>query len=298
MKILVDARPLHDPRPGGVTRVTDGLLRALPGQSTNAEYILGTTGMRDPVTSIPLTHRLHTQIPNKAWSAGCLAGLCAFDALAPQADRVFLPNIGFVGSLTKPYTLLVHDVAYWIEPRWFSPRARLWHIATRARRTIERAQHIVCLSARTAYDVKHVLGVDPSRLSIIQAGLHAQDMAPSASPLPEALISRRFVLAFGAHDPRKNATCAVNAVRALRSMPAYADVQLVLVGSALPREPWITPLAYPSRDELRTLYAHAACVLYPSWYEGFGIPLHEASVFGTPCISSTDRKSTRLNSSH
>jgi glycosyltransferase involved in cell wall biosynthesis len=44
---------------------------------------------------------------------------------------------------------------------------------------------------------------------------------------------------------------------------------------------------FQSRAQLQTLYAQASCVAYPSWYEGFGIPLHEASVYGTPCISST-----------
>ncbi len=275
MKILVDGRPLHDPHPGGVTRVTDGLLRSLPQQSTDSEYLIGTTGARDPLTSVPFTSHVHKRIPNKLWSAGCLLGIHAFDHLAPQADALFLPNIGFLGLINKPYTLLVHDVASWIEPRWFSPRARLWHIITRSRETIQRAHHIVCLSARTAYDVERILGVPASRISVIQAGLHPEDLLPATIPLSPSLAGRRFVLAFGANDPRKNIGCARVAMRALQSLPAYTDMQLVLANGAT------------SRAELRTLYTHAACVLYPSWYEGFGLPLHEASVFGTPCLSST-----------
>ncbi|MSR85127.1 glycosyltransferase, partial [Candidatus Uhrbacteria bacterium] len=46
-------------------------------------------------------------------------------------------------------------------------------------------------------------------------------------------------------------------------------------------------LTHPSDSAIATLMKHASTFLYPSWYEGFGIPLHEAARFGTPCISST-----------
>ena len=71
--------------------------------------------------------------------------------------------------------------------------------------------------------------------------------------------------------------CLVAAVEALRRSEKFSDVRLVLIGRDLKR---------PTDAAVVTLMRHACAFLYPSWYEGFGIPLHEAARFGTPCIAS------------
>ncbi|MFA6430023.1 MAG: glycosyltransferase, partial [Patescibacteria group bacterium] len=72
--------------------------------------------------------------------------------------------------------------------------------------------------------------------------------------------------------------------------PTFENVRLVLVGkpnipsSALKD---VTVLDRPNDRALAALYKNAAAFLYPSWYEGFGLPLHEAAQFHTPCLAST-----------
>jgi len=138
-------------------------------------------------------------------------------------------------------------------------------------------------------------------------------------------LSTPYILALGVGDKRKNVGTAIEAVRRLRDDEASHDVELVLVGkistppsdSRLPTpdsrratcderratpdvrshpdfasglpipDSWLHFIHRPSDGELAALYKNAAAFLYPSWYEGYGLPLHEAASFGTPCIAST-----------
>lgn len=171
--------------------------------------------------------------------------------------------------------LLVHDISFLIEPRWFKLRGRIWHHAVHARRLIKEAKHLFAVSERTKQDLITQVSIPAERITVIPIGL---DHVEPFAKLPPTLEGKRFVLAMGYGNPRKNAGCAIAAVDALRRSAKFSDVSLILIGRDLKR---------PSDAAVITLMKHASAFLYPSWYEGFGIPLHEAARFGTPCIAST-----------
>ena len=84
----------------------------------------------------------------------------------------------------------------------------------------------------------------------------------------------------------------MRAVEDLRREKDFSDLELILVGAGLVPPPlvdgsWVHHIQRPSDSELAALYSNASAFLYPSWYEGYGLPLHEAAAFGTPRIAST-----------
>ncbi|MBU0540258.1 glycosyltransferase family 4 protein [Patescibacteria group bacterium] len=285
MRWLIDARPLADPAQGGVSRVTRGLLEAFISLEKKDEIALATTGAKKPCLNLPhdaACRHFHFHVPNKLWSIGAIAGIIALDREAERRigkiDAAFLPNLGFVGARqSRPYVLLLHDLSFLIEPRWFSLKTRLWHKAVNAKRLIRRAAHLLAVSEKTKRDAIRLLNIPAERITVIPIGqtLNFSDIPPSSFHLPH---SSKYILAMGGNDPRKNIRTAIAAVEELNRAPVFADIHLIIIGRDIIR---------PSDNELASLYRNAAAFLYPSWYEGYGLPLHEAAQFGTPCIAST-----------
>jgi glycosyltransferase involved in cell wall biosynthesis len=347
LNILVDARPLVDPAGGGVRRVTKSLLTHLLDQMPDVAFTFVTTGAARPTIPHPfdasprVTH-IHINLPNKLWSLLAMFGTAVLDREASkmqkvQFDGTILPNIGFTGFLTIPYVLVLHDLSFIMEPRWFTPKVRLWHQSVNARDQIRRAAKLICVSETTARDTERLLGIPKDRIETFRVGVRGETVDESRiipirpsdfegrmnhesrglecsvprppAPLPSSLPSlptarprdratvrlRRmpspYVLAFGETNPRKNIATAIAAVERLRQEEAFGDLRLIIIGArdgqaTRDASPWIVRMNNVTDEELDSLYAHAYAFLYPSWYEGFGLPLHEAARFNIPCLAS------------
>ena len=299
MKLLVDARPIVDPHMGGVSRVARALIFAYAETFPQDELICVTTGWRRPILPDALrlrpnvTHR-HYRIPNKLWSIFAWLSSCVHCSLLTahlSCDAIFLPNLGFIGALPQhiPTVLLLHDLSFLIEPRWFTWQQRLWHRAVRAQNLIRSATRLLAVSETTKQDAVRLFGIPTDRIAVIPIGPTLSAMLGVHEVFK---TNGHYVLALGANDPRKNVATAIESVRELRMNEEFRDVTLTIVGASkrhdrmsLPE--WIRTVTRPSDRELVKLYANAAAFLYPSWYEGYGLPLHEAAMFGTPCIAST-----------
>lgn len=298
--LLFDARSLAA-HTGGVPRVARRVLAHLHASRPDVRIVHMTTGWR---TMDARPDALHLRIPNKLWSLACVIRLTSLDRVATRMmrtsfDELILPNVGFVGIPRIPYTLVVHDVSFLIEPRWFSRHVRLWHRLVGAERLIRNASAIWCVSNTTARDVERLLGVSTERMTVLPpeviAGGTASDLPmPSDGP---AEITGPYVITFDG-SPRKNAATAIATVARVREDARFKNLQLVIIGSpSLPfrnseleiknvAPGWIIRKTSVTDAELEGLYQHAAALLYPSWYEGFGLPLHEAARFGIPLIAS------------
>ncbi|HWQ99954.1 MAG TPA: glycosyltransferase family 1 protein, partial [Candidatus Methylomirabilis sp.] len=252
----------------------------------------------------------HIPVPNKLWSAMTMLGTASLDREVAgrtntPVDAVLLPNLGFVGRLSAPYALILHDLSFLIEPRWFSPKTQLWHRAVGATQLIRGAARLFAVSETSARDAERVLAIPRDRIETFHPGIpNLNSVTPI--PSPESPVPTPFILAFGEPNPRKNVATAIAAVAKLREEPEFTDLHLIIVGPTprvqfpVPSPPaslrealragsqqnWITRLSHLSDPELTDLYGHASALLYPSWYEGFGLPLHEAARHGTPCLAS------------
>jgi glycosyltransferase involved in cell wall biosynthesis len=289
MKVLIDARSIVEPTRCGVQRVAESLVAAYAASFPEDQLICVTTGSVKP--SLPpsiadqknVTHS-HIHLPNKLWSVLCIFRMTSLIRYAEhrtgKIDAAFFPNIGFIGrNATRadaPSILLLHDLSFIIEPKWFSLKQRIWHRAVRATQHIRNATHLLAVSERTKNDAHRLLGIPLERISVIPIGPTNEGARRGVTHHDPT--SKRYALVLGGSDPRKNARTAITAVNQLREEEHYRDIECTILGAQSPR---------PSDDELQSLYANAAVFLYPSWYEGYGLPLHEAASFGTPRVASS-----------
>jgi len=324
MRIIVDARPMAEPISGGVGRVAFELVDAFAAANPDAEIVCATTGSAPThlprrLLGKPNVKHVHLKIPNKLWSLASMLGLVSLYASVQRrcgpADAFFMPNLGFVGRLPDNTisVLLLHDLSFLIEPRWFTLKQRLWHRAVKAKRLIRGATRLLAVSGTTRRDATRLLGIPADRIEAIPLGPTLATDAPGKDGgRSDGDAPGRYILALGSNDPRKNAATAVAAVRELRKENGFEDIGLVLVGNnrnvaldgaqapdkglSLPPSDavaqddgfsWLRSASHPTDAELAALFAGASAFLYPSWYEGFGLPLHEAAACGTPRVAST-----------
>jgi mannosyltransferase len=184
---------------------------------------------------------------------------------------------------TLPSVVTVHDFAY---ERYVGGLAG-WFNSAQIRAAIRPAQAIICISAATRDDLLDLVGVAPGQaVHVIHNGVDEV-----FGPLPAARSqSRPFVLFVGVRKRYKNFGFV------LQAMSRMSEVELVCVGGG-PLEAGeladiphairqrIKHAGYVSDIELNRLYNRATCLVYPSRYEGFGIPVLEAMRAGCPVVS-------------
>jgi glycosyltransferase involved in cell wall biosynthesis len=230
-----------------------------------------------PIGSRKGQHWEQTDLPKAAGSRP-LIGLCNSGPLFRENQMV-----------------VVHDAATLANPRNFSFAFRAWYGAMLAA-LMRRARVISSVSRFSANELMRHLGVRARGIEIItEGGEHImREVADLAIIDRLGLHDRRYVLAVGNNSPNKNFSVVATAV-ALLEDPAIC---LVAVGGGNNRvfagadtqSKQIIRAGYVSDPQLRALYEHAACFVFPSYYEGFGLPPLEAMCCGCPVIVS-DRAS-------
>jgi glycosyltransferase involved in cell wall biosynthesis len=142
---------------------------------------------------------------------------------------------------------------------------------------IRAATRVIAVSEFTAREIETVLRVPRERVRVVPNGVDAA-FTPDG---PRA--DGDYVLAVGTLEPRKNLRRTIEAAR-------RAGVELRIVGDRGwgDVEPGVGWLGRVGDDELARLYRGARCLVYPSLYEGFGIPVAEALACGTPVVTSRD----------
>ena len=186
----------------------------------------------------------------------------------------------------------IHDLIFMRHPEWYN-RIDTKIYTWKFRQTIREADRIIAISERTRQDIMELGGVSKDRISLIYQSF-APRFSMTASEQSKAAVKahyqlpERFVLSVGTIERRKNLRLAAEAIGLLP-----ADVHLVAVGRQtdyaheLPKSNRVHLLSGVDDAALAAIYALAEVFVYPSRYEGFGIPIIEAIATGLPVVACT-----------
>lgn len=191
---------------------------------------------------------------------------------------------------------IVHDLGFWRYPELAHPRI-LKTMTRRLHLVQKEVDRVIAVSQTTAADLTEFLAFDPEKITVIPEAPPTDLPVPSAGKIKE--VTRRlgvpgaYFLAVANLDPRKNLKTTVNAFLRLRA--ENSSLSLVIVGHSgwddflrqgIPAGAGIFLAGYVSRPDLAALYAGAQGLLYPSLYEGFGLPILEAMGLDCPVLTS------------
>ncbi|MEX2274192.1 MAG: glycosyltransferase family 1 protein [Actinomycetota bacterium] len=311
MRVAIDARPALDARKTGVGYYAHHLIGALPQADPQTRYIawyLHAKGVVRPQrffadVDAPNLEEKATPFPARVFEPIAsrlgipkLEWFCDFDLLF--ATNFLPPATGSRGVV-----LMVHDLAFQLFPETAPQADDRWR--RRFRRWLDDAARLIVPSAATRSDLIDLFGVDPSRVDVVHHGVDADAFRPApdravAQARTRFGIDGPYLFFVGGIEPRKN---LATLVRAFASLGEGAS--LVLAGgpvrwfpkathnldaqiAALPEgvRSRIVRTGYISDADKLALLTGATAFVYPSRYEGFGMPLLEAMACGVPVLTS------------
>lgn len=214
-----------------------------------------------------------------------------------------LHALAFVAPATTPcpHVVTIYDLSFLRYPELFRPFNR-WYLRRFTARSARRARTVITISESTRRDVINFLGVAPARVQTIYCGVDAA-FRPLPPPEVAAFKSRRqlperFVLFLGTLEPRKNVDGLIRAYGRWRERDPKAP-PLVVAGAKgwyyeqIFKQVEQLKLAgsvhfpgYILQEQLPWWYNAASLFVYPSHFEGFGLPVLEAMACGVPVITS------------
>lgn len=306
MRIGIDAHAVRS-QPGGNETYIAGLLHALGRAETPHEFVAYFISMEaaEPwrgryenvsvrVFKLPSSFpRLLVELPARA-----------------IADRLDLLHVQYVAPPVRsvPVVAMIHDISYEFFPEFFR-RSEVLKLRTAVRWTARHARRVLTVSERSKRDIADTYRVAPAKIDVTYNGIDlSRFRPPAAATVLDATLAKYgvkdpYVLAVGNLQPRKNLVRLIDAFANLKRELPNLSHKLVLVGKPAFRhseilgrvrergiENRVIFTGYVPDEDLPALYGGAAVFAYPSFYEGFGLPVAEAMACGTPTLSS-DRSS-------
>ncbi len=289
--VLLDVRPLQGPDAGrGIGSYAAGLLGGLISTGFDANLtLLLDAALPDPALPsggykvVHARRRYHGQLA--AYEEAVAAGN---DLLRVKPDLYHAVTLRLPGRAPCPLVVTLHDLIPWAwgGGRMRGERLRYWI----GKRMLNRADLVLAVSDATAKDAVRLGRVEPRRVRVVH-----EAAGPAFTPQPGAAarvarrwgLDGRYLLFVGALDARKDPRGLLTAWSVVRR--DLADIPLIVAGDpgrqAPPAMPGARILGRVSNQELADLYSAAGCLLFPSRYEGFGLPCLEAMACGCPVVA-------------
>jgi glycosyltransferase involved in cell wall biosynthesis len=303
MRIGIDATSLPQ-RPVGAGNYIIQLVRALSQQTSQAHFSVFT--QRHGLPLLEVSERSDFQLvvlPDQSPAQRLMWEQTAFPALAARHHLDLLHSLHYTMPLAYQGRSVVtfHDLTFFLFPRLHTlPKRYFFRLFIHLSR--RRAAAIIADSESTRLDAIRLAGVPPSRIHTVLLGVTPDFHPESDVAVLEAVrqkynLPERFLLFVGLLEPRKNLPALLQAFAKLP--PQQPEVKLVIVG----RQGWMYAqtlqlvqslglvekvhfTGYVDQADMPQVYNLAEMAIYPSTYEGFGLPVLEAMACGAPVITS------------
>ena len=299
MRVAIDARKLHD---FGIGTYIRNLLRQLARLDSETEYVLL---CREPDMGVAaeLGVNFRTVLepsPNYSFREQLHV---PWVLLRERPDVFHAPHYVLPPGVRCRSVVTIHDTIHLTFPQYLPNRAAYAYARASMWAAARRSDRILTVSEASKRDILRFFHVPPEKVVVVHNGI---DERFSREPLAEDVarvreryqLDQRFVLYVGNIKPHKNLVRLIEAFHALREH-GLEDLKLLIIGDEISRLPALRRavhehklhkhvrfLGYLPDDKLAILYRLAAVFVFPSLYEGFGLPPLEAMASGTPVVTS------------
>lgn len=314
MRIVIDIRRIKD---FGVGTYIRNLVPALALVDRENEYVLvRAPSDADELPGLPSNFHDVYYEKKDAERLDNLSFPRFLRALAPTLSHIPISSIPLL--MPRPYVVTTHDLSslFYSEGQSFVQTLHRW----RFRRGLLWAAKVIVVSAATRRDVQNLIGVPPERIRLVPNApnpeffQHKDKAAPRISGhgsdeeerllvLERYQVNYPFLLYAGSIRPQKNIPRLIEAfavvMEELGEHADFEDLRLIIIGDEISKHPSVRRtvqqcrvedrvrfLGYVPFDTLRVFYESALAFVFPSLYEGFGLPPLEAMASGTPVITS------------
>jgi len=292
----------------GVGTYTRNIIRALGHLDRRNKYFL--LGPQEKVTEIgklPENFKTISVAPPDTLR-GFLQGHVVVSRLG--CDLVHIPHLFWRPRyLPCPYVVTVHDMLdHMYRGRSGSGLKRTFHLGL-TRRVLKNAARIFAVSRFTKSELQNLFGIDPGRIEVIYNAIDQRFLTGHATDADRQFLAERyqvtnpFLLYAGRISPQKNVVRIIEAFAALKAdlskQDLLPDLKLIIIGDELSKHPDLRRtvvrsgvqndvrfMGFVPIEVLRIFYDVAKVFIFPSLYEGFGLPPLEAMAHGTPVLTS------------
>lgn len=299
MKIGIDVRCLMVNNYSGISWYTFNLLKSLFELDRENEYILFYNNSKQ--VDLPKFNYSNVRYSGFKYSNKILNLMFVLfswpkiDKMIGGVDVFFMPNINFCALSSDCQKIVtVHDLSYLIYPQFCTLKSRFWHKIIMSKKIIQKADRVIAVSLNTKKDLINLLAVDESKIKVVYEGVdpkfqNIKNPAELERVRRKYKLPAKFILYLGTLEPRKNIEGIIDAFGGLKT-----DHCLVIGGgvgwktkkimSKAVKNDKIRVIGYVDENDKRGLYSLADLFVYPSYYEGFGLPPLEAMACGAPVI--------------
>ena len=299
MRVAIDARKLHD---FGIGTYIRNLLRHLARIDTRTEYVLlcqeadlGLANQLGPNFRAVLerspnySFREQVHVPWVLWRE--------------RPDVFHAPHYVLPQAVRSRSVVTIHDCIHLMFPQYLPNRAASLYARTSMRHAARRSDRILTVSEASKRDILHFFDVKPEKVVVVHNAIDEGFwVAPRAEDVERVReryqLEHGFVLYVGNIKPHKNLVRLIESFAELRKR-GHEALKLLIIGDEISKLPALRRavhshklhkhvrfLGYLPDETLSILYRLAAVFVFPSLYEGFGLPPLEAMACGTPVVTS------------
>jgi glycosyltransferase involved in cell wall biosynthesis len=300
MRIALFADQLYYRQPGGIGTYLRHLVPGVAGMPGIDSLVLAHHGQEGKRLFSSLADVEEFRLPLRrdvmglAWH---IMGRPRLERYLGKLDLVHAPSLVFPPS-RAPLAATVHDLCILKYPGAFPSRWRIFH--RRGLSLILRHARVILVDSRsTRDDLRSLIGKNDPRVRVVPLGVDAPE-CPGEGEVERVLakhgLAPGYILFVGTVEPRKNLSRLVKAYAAFSEEERKKSGELVLVGaegwmgrrelSRIASQAGVRWLGYLPQGELEAVYSAASIFVYPSIYEGFGLPVLEAMARGLAVVTS------------